>query len=375
MENKTTITRQELYDIVWKESLTAISKRLSISYQQLRKACFEMNVPVPLNGHWSKLLFGKPVVVLELPENYQGADVVVLEPVVGSKGNITADSGASLSILDEITNDKSLPLKVPRRLSDPNKLIVSAQKSLTEHPHAWRNSRGMVRTSWGELDVRVSPASVNRALCFLDALIKILQARGHNVISGYKFAKAVLDGHEFDFNLKEKNQQVSFRGWNDSEYKPTGILTFMIGRYSGKTWSDTKAPIETKLGEIVTKLEIDAQKIRAERLIYEEQERNRREEARVIREQREEKERIIREQQQRIEKEKSDFNDLFQQAERWQRARFMREYLIAYEQDAVEKGYLTDEEKKWLKWASDKLEWFDPLINRDDMLLGKYIEG
>ena len=85
---------------------------------------------------------------------------------------------------------------------------------------------------------------------------------------------------------------------------------------------------------------------------------------------REEKERIIREQQERVEKEKAAFKDLYQQAKRWQRARFMREYLIAFEQDAVAKGGLTDEVKKWVEFAGAKIDWYDPLINRKDELLG-----
>jgi len=45
---------------------------------------------------------------------------------------------------------------------------------------------------------------------------------------------------------------------------------------------------------------------------------------------------------------------------------FMRECLIVYEQNAVEKGVLTDEAQNWIRWASDKADWYDPLVNRED---------
>jgi vacuolar-type H+-ATPase subunit H len=109
--------------------------------------------------------------------------------------------------------------------------------------------------------------------------------------------------------------------------------------------------------------------IKAERLVYQEQQRIREESERIIREQKEEQQRIIREQQQRIEKEKSDFKDLYQQAKRWQRAKFIREYLNSFEKNAFEKGVLTDEVQSWINWANDKAEWYYPLVNKADKLL------
>ena len=79
-----TLTRQELYDLVWKESLTTISRRLNIPYSQLRKICSEMNVPLPLNGHWSKLKFGKPVEVIKLPQDFTGQNEIKLSPEVST---------------------------------------------------------------------------------------------------------------------------------------------------------------------------------------------------------------------------------------------------------------------------------------------------
>ncbi len=86
---------------------------------------------------------------------------------------------------------------------------------------------------------------------------------------------------------------------------------------------------------------------------------------------REEQERIIREQQQRIEKERSNFKDLYQQAKRWQRARFMREYIKAVEDNAHEKGSLTVEIQNWLIWARAKADWYDPLVKSDDAILSQ----
>jgi hypothetical protein len=63
------ITRKELYDLVWSEPMTAISKRIGVETYQLKKACIENKIPLPICGHWTKLQFGKKVDILPLPEN------------------------------------------------------------------------------------------------------------------------------------------------------------------------------------------------------------------------------------------------------------------------------------------------------------------
>jgi len=141
-----TLTRLELYNLVWTEPLTAISKRLNVPYNELRKACQQMKVPVPQNGYWSKQKYGKPVQVIELPKDYDGTDMIQI-PTFGeaTQGSDIHKITNNLNI-DIIKSDSSLPLKVPKRITNPDPLIDRSQKSLTEHPQAWWNSRG-----WFEL--------------------------------------------------------------------------------------------------------------------------------------------------------------------------------------------------------------------------------
>lgn len=61
--------------------------------------------------------------------------------------------------------------------------------------------------------------------------------------------------------------------------------------------------------------------------------------------------------------------NLYIQAKRWQRARFIRDYLIAFKENAVQQDQLSDDLSNWLQWANDKVDWYDPLINRQDKLL------
>jgi hypothetical protein len=355
---KNTITRQELYDMVWKEPVTVISRRLNIPYSHLRKICNELNVPTPLNGHWSKLQFGKSVEIIELPQDYQGEIEIKLDT---QDEDIIRPELLTLhktSAVEFIRKDKTLQLKVPKKLTDPDNLVVTAHKDLLEHPHRWYNRNGMLRTSSKELKMRVAPVSINRALCFMDTLIKLLRARGHNLIVEYEETCAIVEGEKFKLSLVEINKQIKFGSEKGgSEYKATGLFSFSIEGYYGHVWNDGKILIEEKLAEILVKLETEAAKRKAERLVQEE-----------LSKIREAKERIKKDKLALIEKDRLDFKDLYKQAKRWQRARLLRDYITAVEHNAIESRGLTEDIQDWVNWAKNKVDWYDPLINKNDEL-------
>jgi len=74
----------------------------------------------------------------------------------------------------------------------------------------------------------------------------------------------------------------------------------------------------------------------------------------------------------RKEKELKDFQDLLHRANRWQQARVLREYIYEVEANAEENGSLSDELNNWIDWARKKADWYNPLVMREDDILGKY---
>ncbi len=75
---KVNLTREELYDMVWKESLLSLSRRYAISDVGLRKICLRMEVPLPKAGHWQKLRYKKRVELFRLSKKYSGEERVTL---------------------------------------------------------------------------------------------------------------------------------------------------------------------------------------------------------------------------------------------------------------------------------------------------------
>jgi len=313
---------------------------------------------VPSNGHWSKLRFGKPVEIIELPQGYIGVNEIKLYPSQNETNKPENLTFHKKTAADLIKEDETLSLKVPKTLTNPEELVLAAQKKLMEYKYSKYHDNGMVRYE-GAFVIRVSRHNIGRALRIIDALLKLLRARGHNLNTKYTHS-LYIDEVPCEFKLMEKTQKASQQEkWSFTRFETTGLLYFEIKGYGGRIWTDGKVLIEERLASILAKIE---SKVSEMLECWRQNAEHKRE--------REEKERIIREQQKRIKKEKTAFKDLYQQAKRWQRARFMREYLQAFEQNAIEKGGLTDDLQKRLGLVKQKVDEYDPLVNSKDLFLG-----
>ena len=65
-----TLTRQEMYDLVWSKPMTQLAAEFELSDVGLRKICKAAKVPTPGLGYWAKLANGKKVIKTELPTLY-----------------------------------------------------------------------------------------------------------------------------------------------------------------------------------------------------------------------------------------------------------------------------------------------------------------
>ena len=60
-------TRLELFEQVWVTPMTKLAKNFGCSDVGLRKACIKFEIPLPPQGHWQKLLYGKGFAKPEIP--------------------------------------------------------------------------------------------------------------------------------------------------------------------------------------------------------------------------------------------------------------------------------------------------------------------
>lgn len=107
-KNTEELTRNELYALVWSNSMVALSKKYAISDNGLRKICKRMNIPLPTNGHWVKVQFGKKVKIRSLPTDETVEQSVSLTLRSEDEKLNAALGNPKKQLLLEIQNDPKL---------------------------------------------------------------------------------------------------------------------------------------------------------------------------------------------------------------------------------------------------------------------------
>ncbi len=356
---KLTLTRQELYEMVWKLPMTKLAKQYGLSDNGLRKICLKLQIPLPKSGHWTKVQRGKKVTIVALPTGYTGEQEVTLS--VGDDGKVIEEGNSSaLSLLEhELTKGLGELLVVPQKLKKPHELIEKTKEQLEDKKNRYLDN-GLVRHSRDTIAISVSPDNIGRALRFMDTLVKVLIARGHGVQIRYGETIVTVQGEEIEIRLREKlDKSIIKEGrWDRSIYKPSGILIFQIKDIWSKEWADGKHSLEERLPRIVASLELKGMKMHTDRI-----ERDRRHA------EKEERERIHRAMEAQQEKELSKLKSLLIETERWEKALKMRAYANSIEQTAIAKGTLVDELKERINWIRKKADWYDPQVKSNDELL------
>lgn len=340
--------------------MSVLARKYNISDNGLRKICLKYNIPLPENGYWQKIRYGKPVNIKQLSENYSGKNVIVLnERKIDLDGDTFQVVNPLTKLVKEIELNSSLPLRVPDRLTNPDRLTTNTIKyyeAVTKFDY--RN--GIEYPSRNEvLNIDIQKASMSRAMRFMDTLIKLLRIRNHGIKFHYNKTIVVVDGEEIEFRLRERmrvsGNKDSFGG---RILENTGEFIFIIGDYRRKEINEKKAPLETKLPTILAIIELEGKRLKDERIEYERR-----------RKIQEEKERIAKEILARKEKELADFKKLFKLSKRHEEAEVIRRYIQKLEEFAISRNELTDATKEEIAWARKKADWYDPFIESEDELL------
>ncbi|CAI2768160.1 hypothetical protein [Flavobacterium collinsii] len=342
-------TRLELYDLVWKKPMGQISRLYGISSYGIRQACAAMKVPLPHASYWIQLKHGYSWTD-KLPEPYEGPEFLdILKKKYET--DIPVPAPSPLVVLTrEIENDPKAPLKVPAKLTNPHRLIQITKESWDK-----RDKKKSYREPDPQgLYLHMTDADMPRALRFMDALIKLLEYRGHEFQKNqYGHTVAVVDGIEIEADLREAARRVPAKDGYGTELVGTGAFIFRVGKYSDqKEWKDGSVLLEELLARITAKLELMAK-----------EKKQRQEESRLRLIEREKEQAIVREAAQRREQEMRDFKKLLADAERYDQAERLRRYVQQVEDQG---GY--EKQKQWLDWAKAKINWMDPLVNEKDAI-------
>ena len=360
MEN-TTLTRQELYDLVWENPLSKLAKKYNLSDNGLRKVCKKLDIPLPKNGYWQKIQYNKKVNREKLSVNSIVENSITLKFRDNSETIINGIESELNQLTKEIKSELKETIIFPEKLTRPLQLISDAKNDLkTKEPSYYHNIKGLLNTSPGVLNITVAPQSVKRALLFMDIFIKAIQKRGHQIILK-EGTKVVIDDVLLDIGVRERLKRTIVKGthWDTTELNPSNILSLRLDTYPPVEWTDTNtSKLEDKIPNIIAKLELQAVKEKKQAI------------EREIRHLEYERQRKIEQEfKARKEQEIIKTKKLFSDAEKFDKATIYRNFIAATEQKAIKENNLTDEIKEWIKWAKEKADWFDPFTNKEDELL------
>ncbi|WP_233268614.1 hypothetical protein [Cellulophaga sp. L1A9] len=329
-------TRKALYEIAWRKPISRIVEEYGVTYRDFKKLCDDNQIPLPENGYWSKLKFGKPVVRVELP--------------IGISENIKIELRVSKQA-KEIQNVKS-KFKNPRQI---HPLVVKTKKYLI-NTNSYRASvfQAQHPKNLEILPIQTDSKLQKRALSFMNLLLSHMEERGMSIVFEYQGCYAELYNQTIKINLRQKYHRVKILdelSWPYQEYVKSEKLEFQIGSHAPKNWLDTnRRIIEERIPEILDNVE--------ENLTY----------WRDIRKQQaidEEKRRILEEKEKDIAREKAleqeKKTELFINAKNWKKAKNLRKYIKRVEEKESVNNQFDAKTIEWINWANEKADEIDPL--------------
>ena len=333
MTETCSISREELFELVWTEPSTKLAKRFGISDVALAKICKKYDIPKPGLGYWRQKQAGSAGKRPFLPK---------LEKPLANSIRIGRPKSPTEETAEE--DGETLVIQVPDRLSKPHALIKETREALTT---GYRSEYGFTYSRKPTLDVRVTKGSLSRALRILDTLIKSLEERGHQVriSTDRDRSVALINTHEVAFSIEERQRQISKKENERAELAPTGQLSLVLrGAFNGhrENWRDGKRQrVEQFLGDFILEMEsvAEARRLQAEEWRKDREEREKREVAR-----RQEKQR------------REQFKQLLE------RKRFADDgrALLAAMRERCSKEAVPE---AWFTWAEGYLDSIDPLLN------------
>lgn len=353
--------REELYADVWDHPLTKLEQKYGISNVAIGKACRKLKFPLPGRGYWARKQAGQNVRRAPLPP---AKDLPVVWRIKLPEPDAPKPEARPEPTDPEwlrIREMESRTIEVPER-SRYHSIITKTRKQLAS---ARQNIRGIPEPHGMDIvDVRVSKASVDRALRFLNEVIRTLEAEGFSLKPGCEYrqrVRAEVFGQEISFAVAERSKVVARRqiSWTRTErdYEATGRLEFGVG---ARSWTPDPVLADTaklKLESMVAQAVAAVMRKGREQLIWEEK---RRKEAIAELRRSEENAKLA----EKIRAEEKKVKEFEGWVDAWSKAGRMRGFVDALETVWRQGGDLPDgsERSQRLLWMRQQADRIDPLV-------------
>lgn len=384
MVDEIPLTREQLYEEVWTEPMTKVSSRLGLSDVGLAKICRGAAIPTPPRGYWAKKRNGEAVRRARLPKLDKPIDFV-FRPPQKPPASIPTEPEYDEDVRQLIAAAKLLPPLVPKiGLSELHPLVERTRRSLARcksDERQWCRADGLLHPEPCKgrpvLEVHVSRPLVDRALLFLDALLRGVESIGGKVKESKEgtpqlhlyFGNEYLGGIVLAENRRQipNPDRTEDRLWRaKTALAPGGLLKFESTTVfiANRVHDTPKHKIESQLNKLVVRWAENVGRQRLAKIKYEERRQREAEEER-IREQEDRRRAALRyeyEKQQRVEQER--IQELKQEVAFWEQSRQIREYVGACRERAIARHGKIDSNSsldRWCRWALWQADRLDPL--------------
>lgn len=391
MEDGVDIEREAIYQEVWSDPVSTVSKRYGLSDNGLRKICKKLGVPLPEAGYWARLRAGQQIKRPKLPK-HDGPSIVrawpqayarrfVLDPdETRDRRQIEEDEAREESRIVS-SNADVFQHKLIRALS---KRLLEIDKQIEEDDRPRRTTENWeprfpsvsfrIRRPGGVLDmgpgyaaVIATPQTRHRALSIADAFFVAMEARGFKVRLTDMHTVIACKDIAMQFRLSEMTEKTG-SGIGHERWSPLGRLriTMRESLYAGK---EIRARDEADV-TLEEQLNMFAVRLRVAVLGFDSREENRKEQARQHTEMKRRIENAAwhdRTAAEAAQSEKLAVESLFTEADQSDACERRRRYLERVELLARDRGIDVSEASQlgqWLAWARASCDALDPIFSR-----------
>lgn len=364
MEPGTAITRQVIYDLVWKEPLTHLSKKFGLSDQGLAKLCKREQIPRPAQGYWNKLAAGKPTGTKPaLPVDARCADAVVFRIAAASRSPTTPREE-----VDQLKVD--LPhIRVGERLANPHPVVAERIAFRDAEVREGKKRYDYSAEVWKQISSLDS--AERRLLRILDAICKGLETRGAAVGENdrgelvatigqdkiafqlrYRMKQVKIPIDPADWRSKLRGKDAFRRGLELTDELICEIKTWMPAGFRRNWREGARCRLEEQAGDVVATMLVAFPVLAARREEREEQGRQ----FKIREEQR-------RQHEERQRLNRNRFRRLAELAEASREAALVRDFVAALRDADLDREKMIDDMtvEQWLDWIDAAIADHDPL--------------
>jgi hypothetical protein len=370
------LTRKELYELVWSEPLSTLAPRFGISGSGLKKTCAKAEVPVPPRGHWAKKQAGKRTVQMPLPPRPPGMQDEVFVGRGGYPGYYGATDAEILGPLPDpptfdepIESVRERARKMIRKASVPrdfSRAHPAISAILQEDERRREKQRSSPFTLAWDKPLIDSPL-VRRRLRILNGLfIATGRAGGKGRIGGDELedVSITVHHHHVSLNLAPPPQRRQRSAEARSQKgKALGLRLSIVGGNDDRmSWEDGETTLESQVTEIAVEVIVTAEVHFREHCLRIHEwliERKANLEAR-LRKEKAEAEQRERERIDALAKARTD--RLLAEATSLTQANAIRAYVETVCSAAVDASVPPDELQQWRAWALEQADRLDPVV-------------